>query len=152
LSLPPASRTLEEHLTLHSPLSSALLLGPLPLLLPPAHPQTSSVSHSLSHLSNLLTTTSLLRNLPLLLSSKRQLNLPSEICEKHGIIEEDVIRKGGSAKGLKDGCWDVGTRGMDEMITVRKELKDSNGKVVPSGVMPLFLSAVSVQRSRTHSS
>jgi NADH dehydrogenase [ubiquinone] 1 alpha subcomplex assembly factor 6 len=43
---------------------------------------------------------------------------------------------------VRDGCWDVGTRGMDEVITVRKELKGSGGKVVPSSVMPLFLSAV----------
>jgi NADH dehydrogenase [ubiquinone] 1 alpha subcomplex assembly factor 6 len=57
-------------------------------------------------------------------------------------VEEEVLRKGSEAKGVKDGCWDVGTRGMDELITARRDLKESGGKVVPAGVMPLFLAAV----------
>ncbi|OCF35922.1 hypothetical protein I316_02417 [Kwoniella heveanensis BCC8398] len=142
LSLPPSSPTLESHLTTYSPLSTSLLLGPLPILLPPTHSASSHISHTLSHLSTLLTTTSLLRNLPLLVSSKHTINLPADICEKHGIVEEEVLRKGAEASGLRDACWTVGTRGMDELITARRDLKETGGKVVPSGVMPLFLSAV----------
>ncbi|WVF67886.1 hypothetical protein IAT40_002647 [Kwoniella sp. CBS 6097] len=142
LSLPPSSPTLESHITTHSPLSTSLLLGPLPILLPPTHSASSHISHTLSHLSTLLTTTSLLRNLPLMVSSKRTINLPADICEKHGIVEEEVLRKGAEASGLRDACWTVGTRGMDELITARRDLKETGGKVVPSGVMPLFLSAV----------
>ncbi|CAD6589790.1 MAG: hypothetical protein TREMPRED_005517, partial [Tremellales sp. Tagirdzhanova-0007] len=142
LSRPPASATLESHLSTHAPLSNSLLLGPLPLLLPPTHPSIAHISHTLSHISTLLTTVTLLRTLPILVSSKRQLNLPSDICETHGIVEEDVLRNGPRATGLRDGCLEVGTRGMDELITARRDLKESNGKVVPPHVMPLFLAAV----------
>ncbi|ODN92083.1 hypothetical protein L198_05755 [Cryptococcus wingfieldii CBS 7118] len=142
LSLPPSSSTLESHLHLHSPLSSALLLGPLPVILPPTHPESAHLAHTLSHLSTLLTVVSMLRNLPLLVSSKRQINLPADLCEKHGVVEEELLRKGAEANGFRDVCWEVGTRGMDELITARQDLKSTGGKVIPSSVMPLFLSAV----------
>lgn len=58
-------------------------------------------------------------------------------------MEEDVLRNGAQAKGMKDGLWEIGTRGMDELITARRELKAANGKVSPGNVMPLFLSVVS---------
>lgn len=144
LSQPSSSASLESHIASHGPLSTSLLLGPLPLLLPPSHPETSHMSHTLSHLSTLLTTVSLLRNLPVLVSSKRQINIPSDVCAKHGIVEEQVLRKGAEATGLRDGLWEIGTRGMDELITARRDLKGTSGKVEPSSVMPLFLSAVSV--------
>jgi hypothetical protein len=86
---------------------------------------------------------SLLRNLPLLVSNKRQINIPSDICEKHGIIEEDVLRNGAAAKGLQDGLYEIGTRGMDELITARRELKGAGGRVEPRAATPVFLSAVS---------
>ncbi|WVQ86234.1 hypothetical protein IAT38_008402 [Cryptococcus sp. DSM 104549] len=142
LSLPPSSPTLQSYIDTHSPLSTSLLLGPLPLILPPTHPASAHLSHTLSHVSTLLTTVSLLRNLPLLVSSKRQVNLPAELCEKHGIVEEELLRKGAEAKGFRDACWEVGTRGMDELITARRDLKETGGKVVPGSAMPIFLSAV----------
>lgn len=150
LSQPTSSPTLSSHLSTHTPLSSSLLLGPLPLLLPPTHASTSSISHTLSHLSTLLTTVNLLRNLPGLVSQKRQINIPSDICAKHNIVEEDVLRNGSAAVGLKDGLWEIGTRGMDELITARREVgKEGNGgKVTPGSVMPLFLSVVSESSAR----
>ena len=72
------------------------------------------------------------------------MNIPADIAAKHNIVEEDVLRNGSNAKGLKDGLWDIGTRGMDELITARRELKASGGKVDPGNVMPLFLSVVSL--------
>jgi NADH dehydrogenase [ubiquinone] 1 alpha subcomplex assembly factor 6 len=77
------------------------------------------------------------------LVGKRQVNIPADIAAKHNIVEEDVLRNGSNAKGLRDGLWDIGTRGMDELITARRELKGSGGKVDPGNVMPLFLSVVS---------
>jgi hypothetical protein len=118
------------------------LLGPLPLLLPPTHPSTSAHSHTLTHLSSLLTTTSLLRGLPLQVSNRR-FTLPRDIALKNGLVEEQVFRDGGETKGLRDACFEIGTRGMDELITARSHLKETGGKVVPGEVMPLFLSAVS---------
>jgi NADH dehydrogenase [ubiquinone] 1 alpha subcomplex assembly factor 6 len=80
-----------------------------------------------------------------MVASKRQLNIPSDVASKHSIVEEDVLRNGAGAKGLKDGLWEIGTRGMDELITARRELKGSGGKVDPGNVMPLFLSVVSLR-------
>ena len=153
--MPHASATLTSHLSTHGPLSSSLLLGPLPLLLPPSHAATSSTSHVLSHLASLLTVTSLIRNLPVLVKNKNQLNIPADVCERHGIVEEQVLRQGADAKGLKDAIYEIGTRGMDEMITARREVKgmrcdgaedksNTSGRVEPKAVRPLFLSAVSI--------
>lgn len=141
LAAPLASPTLAAHLELHGPLSSALLSGPLPHLLPPTHPKTSDVDHSLSHIASLLTTVTLLRSLPLQ-AAKRQLGLPHDIREKHGVVEEQVFREGSSAHGFRDACFEIGTRGMDELITARSHTKADGGRIEPRGVMPLFLSAV----------
>lgn len=160
LNLPPASPSLASHLSTHGPLSTSLLLGPLPLLLPPSHSATSSTAHVLSHLASLLTVTSLIRNLPILVKSKNQLNIPADVCERHSIVEEQVLRQGADAKGLRDAVYEIGTRGMDEMITARREVKgmicdegaegavqegqvkNTSGKIEPKSVRPLFLSAI----------
>lgn len=142
LSLPPAAVSLESHLSINSPLSTSLLLGPLPILLPPTHASSAHISHTLSHVSTLLAVVSLLRNLPILISQKKQISIPADICEKYGIVEEELFRRGAEAKGFRDACWEIGTRGMDELITARRDLKETGGKVVPSSVMPIFLSAV----------
>ncbi|WWC65335.1 uncharacterized protein I303_107953 [Kwoniella dejecticola CBS 10117] len=142
LSLPPSSSTLTSHLSTHSPIGSSLLLGPLPILLPPAHPETAHISHTLSHLSTLLTTVSLLRNLPLLVSGKKQINIPHDISQKHSLVEEEIFRKGAEATGLRDAILEIGTRGMDELITARRDLKETQGRVKPESAMPIFLSAV----------
>ena len=111
--------------------------------MPPTHSSTSSITHTLSHLATLLTTVSLLKTLPVLVNSKRQINIPHDIAQKHGIVEEDVLRKGSEAQGLRDALYEIGTRGMDELITARRELKGSGGKVDPKIATPIFLSAVS---------
>ncbi len=62
---------------------------------------------------------------------------------KHGIVEEEVYRLGGEASGMKDACFEIATRGMDELITARSHLKGDGGKLKPDAVVPVFLSAVS---------
>lgn len=147
----PTHDSLQQYLDHTSPLQNALLLGTLPLLLPPTHPSTSSIDHTLTHLSSLLSTVSLLKSLPFS-AHKRGPLLPREILAKYGVVEEEVYRSGGEAKGLTDACFEVGTRGMDELITARSHLKTDGGKVKPEVVMPIFLSAVSVSlRSRYNS-
>ncbi|KAL7422940.1 hypothetical protein Q5752_002238 [Cryptotrichosporon argae] len=145
LSLPPSSPTLEEHFATHSPLSTALLLGPLPILLPPSDPSTSHISHTLSHLSHLVTTVSLLRSLPLL-AQKRTLNIPASLLAAHGVTEEAVFRQGAAAPGLRDAAYEIGTRGMDELITARRDLKQTAGRVEPAAARPLFLAAVPAEQ------
>jgi NADH dehydrogenase [ubiquinone] 1 alpha subcomplex assembly factor 6 len=138
---PRAHATLQAHIDAQAPLQNALLLGPLPLVLPPTHPATSDISHTLTHISSLLSTTSLLRSLPLN-TSKRINTLPRDVCVAHGLVEEDLFRNGAGAKGLQDACFQVGTRGMDELITARSHLK--SGKVDPKAATPVFLSTVSL--------
>ncbi|WWC72723.1 uncharacterized protein I206_106687 [Kwoniella pini CBS 10737] len=142
ISLPPSSTTLTSHLNTYNPISTSLLLGQLPILLSPNHSEYSKISHTLSHLSTLLTTISLLRNLPLLVSNKKQINIPNDLSEKYKLIEEEIFRKGSEANGLKDSILEIGTRGMDELITARRDLKENSGKVKPDNVIPIFLSAV----------
>jgi NADH dehydrogenase [ubiquinone] 1 alpha subcomplex assembly factor 6 len=139
---PKTHTTLQSHIDATAPLQNALLLGPLPLLLPPTHPSTSSVSHTLTHLSSLLSTTSLLRSLPLN-TSKRINTIPRELCVKHGLVDEELFRAGSGARGLQDACFEIGTRGMDELITARSHLRSSAGKIDPAAATPVFLSAVS---------
>lgn len=139
---PKTHPTLQSHIDVQAPLQNALLLGPLPLLIPPTHPSTSSLSHTLTHLSSLLSTTSLLRSLPLN-TSKRLTTLPRELAVKHGLVDEDLFRNGAAAQGLQDVCFEIGTRGMDELITARSHLRASHGKIDPSAATPVFLSAVS---------
>lgn len=85
----------------------------------------------------------MLRALPLQISN-RKFTIPRDIALKNKLVEEQVFRDGQEAKGLRDACFEIGTRGMDELITARSHLKSSGGKVVPGEVMPLFLSAVSL--------
>ncbi|GHJ86541.1 hypothetical protein NliqN6_2943 [Naganishia liquefaciens] len=140
---PRTHATLQAYIEAQAPLQNALLLGPLPLVLPPTHPATSDISHTLTHISSLLSTTSLLRSLPLNVS-KRINTLPRDVCVSHGLVEEELFRNGAGAKGLQDACFQVGTRGMDELITARSHLK--NGKVDPKAATPVFLSTVSAER------
>jgi hypothetical protein len=85
-----------------------------------------------------------------MVNSKRQINIPHDIAQKHGIVEEEVLRKGSEAKGLRDGLYEIGTRGMDELITARRELKGSGGKVEPRSATPVFLSAVCIYSLGLH--
>lgn len=138
-------QTLQAHIDFHAPLQNGLLLGPLPLLLPPTHPATSDHSHTLTHLSSLLSVVSLLRSLPVNIH-KRQFSIPRELALKHGITEEDVFRLGGDAQGVKDACFEIGTRGMDELITARSHLKSTKGKIQPETATPIFLAAIPAER------
>lgn len=62
---------------------------------------------------------------PPLSETQRGLALPQEYLAKHGVVEEDVYRQGGSAKGLRDAVFDTATRANDYLITVRKEVRES---------------------------
>lgn len=63
--------------------------------------------------------------------------------QRHGVVEEDVLRNGSAAKGVRDAVYEIGTRGMDELITARRECKGAGGRIEPKVARPVFLSAVS---------
>ncbi|MCJ1275060.1 hypothetical protein MMC21_002860 [Puttea exsequens] len=50
--------------------------------------------------------------------------LPLDIMAKCGVREEDVLREGGEAAGLRDAVFEVATRASDHLITARQMLKN----------------------------
>lgn len=70
--------------------------------------------------------------------------IPAEITAKHGVIQEDVFRKGGQAHGIDDAVFEFATVANDHLVTARNMFKDGDlkGKVPPSA-LPVFLTGVS---------
>ncbi|GAM88981.1 hypothetical protein ANO11243_070150 [Dothideomycetidae sp. 11243] len=50
--------------------------------------------------------------------------LPLDIMAEYGVKEEDVVRQGSQAKGLRDAVFAVATRANDHLITTREMLKN----------------------------
>ena len=50
--------------------------------------------------------------------------LPLDVMAECGVREEDVLRQGSRAKGLKDAVFKVATRGSDHLITARSMLRN----------------------------
>ena len=50
--------------------------------------------------------------------------LPLDVMAEHGVKEEDVIRQGSEAPGLRDAVFAVATRASDHLITAREMLKN----------------------------
>lgn len=86
---------------------------------------------------------------PSLQDSARGLSLPQEFLQKHNVVQEDVLRHGGAAKGFRDAVFDTATRANDYLITARttikKELpggrvsKDARPALVGTAVVPFLL-------------
>lgn len=72
---------------------------------------------------------------PPMSETARGLILPSEYLEKHGVVEEEVKRQGGMAKGFKDAVFETATRANDYLITVRRDIREklAGGKVSNEG-------------------
>lgn len=51
-------------------------------------------------------------------------SLPLDIMAEAGVREEEVMRKGGEAAGLKDAVFQVATRANDHLITAREMLRN----------------------------
>lgn len=71
---------------------------------------------------------------PPLSETTRGLILPQEYLAKHGVVQEEVMRSGGQAKGFKDAVFDTATRANDYLITVRREIRENlpRGRVADS--------------------
>ncbi|GAB7345598.1 hypothetical protein MBLNU457_3897t1 [Dothideomycetes sp. NU457] len=102
-----------------------------------------SADHLASHIGKATGIATLLRGLPLIAFPPSQRHnaqesfggsvgttrqgavlLPLDIMAQYGVREEDVLRSGGSAKGLKDAVFAVATRANDHLITAREMLKN----------------------------
>ena len=74
---------------------------------------------------------------------QRRLMLPHEYLLQHKVIEEDVYRNGGGARGFKDAVYDTATRANDYIITARTMIRDELGGKVPEAVVGPLVGAVS---------
>jgi len=113
-----------------------------------ALPLTSiTADHLASHIGKATGITAILRGLPLLAfppppnhhsnraalggalsesTGGRQaaVTLPLDVMAEHGVKEEDVLRQGSDAPGLRDAVFAVATRASDHLITAREMLKN----------------------------
>jgi NADH dehydrogenase [ubiquinone] 1 alpha subcomplex assembly factor 6 len=114
-------------------------LGALPV-------QSVAADHVASHIGKAAGIAAVLRGLPLVAfpnaaarpahqpsaspmgagSSQRQgtVLLPLDVMAEYGVREEDVLREGGAAVGLRDAVFAVATRANDHLITARELLKN----------------------------
>ena len=53
--------------------------------------------------------------------------LPLDVMARAGVKEEEVLREGGTAKGLRDAVFEVATRANDHLITAREMMKNVRG-------------------------
>ncbi|KAF2225864.1 Squalene/phytoene synthase [Elsinoe ampelina] len=103
-----------------------------------------SADHLASHIGKATGITTILKGLPLIafpgeqrhhsnqegfsgaVGSTRQgaVLLPLDIMAEYGVKEEDVLRNGSDAAGLRDAVFAVATRANDHLITAREMLKN----------------------------
>ena len=105
-----------------------------------------AADHIASHIGKAAGITSVLRGLPLIAflpppnhhsnssplggtldSQRRQqgsVTLPLDVMARAGVRDEDVLRKGAEAEGLRDAVFEVATRASDHLITARQMLKN----------------------------
>lgn len=55
------------------------------------------------------------------------MTLPLDVMAESGLKEEDVLRYGAEAPGLKDAVFKVATRASDHLITARQMVKNVQG-------------------------
>lgn len=115
------------------------------------HYRSTDLDHVASHIGKAAGITAVLRGTPLMAapgpnSLSAAVLLPVDICAQHGLRQEDVIRRGGEAEGLKDVIFTIATRANDHLITAREMLEKASdeGK---GPAFSTFLPAVSCSLS-----
>ncbi|KAK6533533.1 hypothetical protein TWF694_002472 [Orbilia ellipsospora] len=108
--------------------------------------KSTTLDHIASHIGKASGIAAVLRGTPLLASrgpnsANAAVILPVEVCAKHNLRQEDVIRHGGKAAGLKDVVFEVATRANDHLITAREMLKRA-GNEATGLAFTTFLPAV----------
>ncbi|KAF3309864.1 hypothetical protein TWF173_010265 [Orbilia oligospora] len=108
--------------------------------------KSTNLDHVASHIGKASGITAVLRGTPLMAapgpnSTQAAVLLPVDMCAKHGLRQEDVIRHGGSAQGLKDAVFEIATRANDHMITAR-EMLNRAGEEGKGPAFTTFLHAV----------
>ncbi|KAF9267427.1 hypothetical protein L218DRAFT_920270 [Marasmius fiardii PR-910] len=130
-----------ESLSAHAESTSSTMLY---LLLSMLSLRSETFSHAASHLGVAQTISTLLRGLPFHARHGRMI-IPAEITAKHGVVQEEVFRKGREARRIDDAVFEFATLANDNLITARNMFKEEglNGKV-PQEAMTVFLAGVPV--------
>jgi len=91
--------------------------------------QSLPLDHIASHIGKASGIIAILRGTPHLASASAASNaavvLPVDMCAEHGLQQEDLIRSGGQAQGLRDVVFAIATRANDHLITARKMIKEA---------------------------
>ncbi|KAA8895975.1 Squalene/phytoene synthase-domain-containing protein [Sphaerosporella brunnea] len=113
------------------------------LALESVHQHSATLDHIGSHVGKAEGIAAVLRGIPLLATSGTGgVVLPLDVCAEHNLRQEDVLRMGGNAPGLKDAVFKVATLANDHLITARKMLEDSKGEGKQASAFATFLPAV----------
>ncbi|KAF3930615.1 hypothetical protein ABW19_dt0205288 [Dactylella cylindrospora] len=95
--------------------------------------RSTNLDHVASHIGKASGIAAVIRGTPLLASPgpnsvQSAVILPVDVCVQHGLRQEDVIRHGGDAEGLKDVIFAIATRANDHLITAREMLKHAGAE------------------------
>ncbi|KAF8249657.1 hypothetical protein K440DRAFT_543080, partial [Wilcoxina mikolae CBS 423.85] len=102
-----------------------------------------TLDHIGSHIGKATGIAAVLRGIPLIATSGTgAVVLPLDVCAEFNLRQEDVLRQGGNAPGLRDAVFKVATLANDHLITARKMLGDA-GKDATGVAFATFLPAVS---------
>lgn len=135
----PTHLTLDS-LTAHAESTSSTFLYLLLSLLNLS--SSSTFSHAASHLGVAQSIFTLLRALPYHTAQGRMV-IPAEITARHGVSQEEVFRKGGDAKSVKDAVFEFATVANDHLATSLEMFRESDiGGKIPAVARPVFLSGV----------
>ncbi|KAL0579125.1 hypothetical protein V5O48_002857 [Marasmius crinis-equi] len=135
-----------ESLVAHAESTSSTLLYSLLSMLS-LHSDT--YSHAASHLGVAQTISTLLRGLPFHARHGRMI-IPAEITAKHGVVQEEVFRKGKEARGIDDAVFEFATLANDHLITARSMFNEEGLKgKIPQEAMAVFLAGVPVSNILT---
>ncbi|KAG7088429.1 hypothetical protein E1B28_012422 [Marasmius oreades] len=130
-----------ESLTAHAESTSSTILY---LLLSMLSLHSEPFSHAASHLGVAQTITTLLRGLPFHAQQGRMV-IPAEITAKHGVVQEEVFRRGREARGIDEAVFEFATLANDHLITARSMFKEERLKgKVPQEAVAVFLAGVPV--------
>ncbi|KAF2863142.1 hypothetical protein K470DRAFT_255267 [Piedraia hortae CBS 480.64] len=96
-----------------------------------------SADHVASHVGKAEGICAVLRGVPAGLGEGR-IALPRDVLVKRGVKEEDVIRRGAEARGLRDAVFEVATRANDNLVAGRRMWEGGRGE----GGLEAFLPGV----------
>jgi NADH dehydrogenase [ubiquinone] 1 alpha subcomplex assembly factor 6 len=114
------------------------------LALESVHAQSAALDHVGSHIGKAAGIAAVLRGIPhVAMEGDGGVVLPLDVCAEFGLRQEDVIRQGGDAPGLRDAVFKVATLANDHLITARKMLKDAGKEGEQPSAFATFLPAVS---------